>query len=79
MMGALAEFERSLISERTTAGMESAKRRGQHVGRPRKLTKAQIDHARKMIDSGQLTSAYMSKLYGVDHSTLYRALQRAEK
>ena len=35
MMGALAEFERSLISERTSAGMKAAKRRGRHVGRPR--------------------------------------------
>lgn len=36
IMGALAEFERSLISERTKAGMMAAKKRGVHVGRPRK-------------------------------------------
>ena len=35
IMGALAEFERSLISERTKAGMAAAKMRGVHVGRPR--------------------------------------------
>jgi DNA invertase Pin-like site-specific DNA recombinase len=36
IMGALAEFERSLIAERTRAGMAAAKARGRHVGRPRK-------------------------------------------
>lgn len=36
IMGALAEFERTLISERTRAGMEAARARGVHVGRPAK-------------------------------------------
>ncbi len=75
MMGALAEFERSLIAERTKAGMKAAKKGGKHLGRPRKLTSAQINHAREMIESGQLTKAYMADLYSVHPSTLYRALQ----
>ena len=37
IMAALAEYERSLISERTKAGMQAAKARGVHVGRPRKV------------------------------------------
>jgi len=36
IMGALAEFERSLISERTRAGMKAARARGIHLGRPPK-------------------------------------------
>jgi DNA invertase Pin-like site-specific DNA recombinase len=40
MTGALAEFERSLISERTRAGMVAARWRGRHVGRPPILTEA---------------------------------------
>jgi DNA invertase Pin-like site-specific DNA recombinase len=75
MMGAIAEFERSLIAERTRAGMKAAKKGGKHVGRPRKLTPAQIEHAREMIESGRLTKAYMADLYGMHPSTLYRALQ----
>ncbi len=39
MMGAFAEFERNLISERTKAGMAAAKARGVHIGRPKKQTK----------------------------------------
>lgn len=38
VMGALAEFERSLISERTKAGLAAARARGRHPGRPRKQT-----------------------------------------
>ena len=37
LLAVLAEFERELIRERTRAGMKAAKRRGRHVGRPRKL------------------------------------------
>ena len=36
IMGALAEFERTLIVERVNAGIAAAKKRGKHVGRPRK-------------------------------------------
>lgn len=78
MMGALAEFERSLIVERVNAGIAAAKRRGKHVGRPRKLTPEQVRHARETIDAGQQTAAGMAELLGVDHVTLWRAL-RAER
>lgn len=43
MLGALAEFERSLISERTKAGMAAARARGTCLGRPSKLSEGQID------------------------------------
>lgn len=45
MMAALAEFERSLISERTRAGMQAARRQGKHLGRRPSLTAAQVDDA----------------------------------
>lgn len=45
MMAALAEFERSLISERTRAGMAAARARGQTLGRPRALTPLQHEEA----------------------------------
>jgi DNA invertase Pin-like site-specific DNA recombinase len=43
MIGALAELERSLISERTRAGVKAAKNRGVKFGRKPKLTPQQID------------------------------------
>lgn len=48
IMGALAEFERDLIRERTLAGIEAARARGKKGGRKRKLTQQQIDLARRM-------------------------------
>ena len=52
MIGVLAELERSLISERTRAGVKAAQRRGVKFGRNVKLTPEQIEHARKLIDKG---------------------------
>ena len=74
-MGALAEFERSLIGERTKAGMQAAKRRGKAVGRPRKLTVHQLDHARALLTTGKETRAGVAELFGVDVATLRRALK----
>jgi len=74
IMGALAEFERSLIVERTKAGMDAARRRGKHVGRPPALTRQQIDHARRLIGREEETASSMAVLYGVSRSTLWRAL-----
>lgn len=74
MMGALAEFERGLIKERTKAGMAAAKRRGKHVGRPAKLTRQQVSHARELIASGKESRGAVAELFGVDVKTLRRAL-----
>jgi DNA invertase Pin-like site-specific DNA recombinase len=76
LMGALAEFERSLIAERVNAGIAAAKRRGNHVGRPPKLTPEQISHAREAIEGGLQTPAGMAAVFGVNHSTLWRALRK---
>jgi DNA invertase Pin-like site-specific DNA recombinase len=79
ILAALAEFERELIGERTKAGMASARRRGVHIGRPRKLTDQQLAHARELIGSGEKTRADVAALFDVDVATLRRALSQAEK
>ncbi|MGH8647068.1 MAG: recombinase family protein [Gammaproteobacteria bacterium] len=56
MVASFAHFERSLIAERTKAGMKAAKRRGKHIGRPRKLTDHQLSHARLLIGKEKKTS-----------------------
>ncbi len=76
MMGALVEFERGLIKERTRAGMKAAKRRGQHVGRPFKLTRQQVSHARDLIASGKESRGAMATILRVDVKTLRRALTK---
>ncbi len=76
MMGALAEFERSLISERTKAGLMAARKRGAIVGRPSKLTDAQIDFANKNIEMRHATITALAEQFGVAPLTLSRALKR---
>lgn len=77
VFAAFAEFERELIRERTAAGMQAARRRGIHVGRPRKLSAHQVAHARDLIASGQETQAGAAAVVGVDVTTLRRALKGA--
>ena len=77
LMGALAEFERSLIVERTRAGLDAAKARGARLGRPTALTDEQIEDARTLIASGKSVTAVARSL-NVGRSTLYRALIAAE-
>ena len=74
IMASLAEFERSLIGERTRAGMAAARARGSMVGRRRALTPAQLDHARLLIEKGESPSVVARSL-GCGRSTLYRALE----
>ncbi|MGD0109457.1 MAG: recombinase family protein [Rhodopila sp.] len=76
MIGVLAELERSLITERTQAGVKAAQRRGVKFGRKVKLTPDRLTHARKLIDQGR-TPTEAAKIVGVSRSTLYGALQRA--
>lgn len=77
LMGALAEFERSLIIERTQAGLQAARKRGARIGRPKALSGAQIKHARKLIDAGERPATIAQSLR-VNRSTLYRALKPHE-
>lgn len=73
MIGVLAELERSLISERTRAGVNSAHKRGVKFGRKPKLPPEQIEHAREQIDKGKRRED-VATLLNVNRTTLYRAL-----
>jgi len=74
VFGALAEFERELIRERTTAGLKAAKERGVKLGRPRALDDEQIAIARSLKASGNMTSAQIAEHLGISRPTLYRML-----
>jgi DNA invertase Pin-like site-specific DNA recombinase len=73
VFGAMAEFERSLIRERTAAGMAAAKARGAKIGRPSSLTDTAVDQARALVMAGHRVSE-VAKTLGVGRSTLYRVL-----
>ena len=74
IFGALAEFERSIIRERTIAGLDAARARGRIGGRPSKLGPNELAAAKAMLSGSGLTVAEISKQLGVTRSTLYRHL-----
>lgn len=78
IMGAIAEFERSLISDRTRAGMAAAKARGQHLGRERKIDDDDAAWAQRTIALGRMTPYEVARTLRVSMPTLYRALRRSE-
>lgn len=69
VMGAIAEFERDLIRERTRAGVKDAMRRGVKFGQDPKLSPAQIKAAQKMRDNRKPLREIADK-FGVSHSTI---------
>lgn len=75
IMGALADFERALIVERTPAVIASARKRDRCLGRPRVLTGAQLAKAAEEIATGHKTAASMAAVFGVNRSTLWRAMR----
>jgi DNA invertase Pin-like site-specific DNA recombinase len=74
LFGALAEFERELIRERTAAGLAAARARGRSGGRPRVMTPEKLAVARQIYDSRGHTLAAIGAVVGVSRSTLYRYL-----
>lgn len=75
VLAALAEFEASLISERTLDGLEAARTRGRKGGRRPKLTPGKLATARQLYDGKQHTMAQIAEIVGVSRATLYRHLE----
>ncbi len=79
LMGALAEFERDLIRERTNAGLASAKARGRIGGRPRKLkTNGKVALARQMFADQSHSIQEICAALGISRATLYRYVKETK-
>lgn len=76
MMAALAEFECSLISERTRAGMAAARSKGQPLGRRPSLTAQQCIEARHLRLEQGWTSCQLAQHYGVHPRTVMRQMAK---
>lgn len=74
IFGALAEFERDLIRERTQAGLAAARARGRVGGRPPKVTPEKLAVMQSMYDSNEHTVAAIAETVGVSRATVYRHL-----
>ncbi len=73
MLGAVAEFERTLIVERTTAGLAAARARGRNGGRPSVMDVAKLARARRLLGANA-TLADAAAAIGVSRVTLARHL-----
>src|SRR6266481_1274003 len=80
LMGALAEFERDLIRERTNAGLAAARARGRVGGRPRKLsTNGKVALALRLVEDSKHSIDDICSTLGISRSTLYRYVREAKK
>ena len=77
MFGALAEFERGLIRERTQAGLAAARRAGRTGGRPPKLMDDDIEAAKAMLANPDISVMKIAHRLGVSSATLYRYIPAA--
>ena len=73
VMGAFAEFERSIIKERQREGIEIAKRRGVYKGRKKSLTPEQVEQLKKRLKEGA-TKTFVAQEFGISRETLYQYL-----
>ncbi|MBZ0325038.1 MAG: recombinase family protein [Alphaproteobacteria bacterium] len=76
LMAALAEFERSLISERTRAGMNAARARGSSIGRPPALTPEQTEEMILAVREDGLPITALAKRYNVHPRTIHRLVTK---
>jgi DNA invertase Pin-like site-specific DNA recombinase len=72
MVGSFAEFERAMIRERTSAGIELARAEGRVGGRRKKLDAAKRREIAESVVTGRKSGADMARLYGISQPTVSR-------
>ena len=77
IFGALAEFEREIIRERTQAGLASARSRGKVGGRPKALTAKEVQMLRNMAADTSLTVSDICKTLSIGRTTFHRYVKEA--
>ena len=77
MLGAVAQFERDLILERTRAGLAVARKNGKRLGPPVKWDPSMARRARTLMDKGELSAEEVAATFKVSRRTLFRGLKAA--
>ncbi|MGI2729412.1 recombinase family protein [Bacillus cytotoxicus] len=78
VFGALAEFEREMIQERTQAGLSAARARGRVGGRPKVMDTTKVSMAKSLMKDPNYSTEDICNTLGVSRATLYRYLQKAK-
>jgi DNA invertase Pin-like site-specific DNA recombinase len=78
IFGAIAQFERELIRERTMAGLQSARARGRFGGRPRLLSAAKIKLLRSMHADPSNSVTHICEVLGIARATFYAYLKETQ-
>lgn len=78
MLGAVAQFERSLIRERSMAGQDAAYLRGARIGRPRAMSPEQETECVLLFRSGKWSMAALARRYDVHLSSIKRVMLRVD-
>ncbi len=79
IFGALAEFEREIIRERTTAGLDAARSRGKVGGRPKALSAKELQMLRNMAADKSLAVSDICRTLGIGRTTFYRYVKAGER
>jgi DNA invertase Pin-like site-specific DNA recombinase len=79
MLGAVAQFERDLILERTRAGLAAARARGKRLGPPVKWSPDMVARARDLMTKDGLNADDAAKVLSVSRRTLFRGLRAARE
>jgi DNA invertase Pin-like site-specific DNA recombinase len=79
IFGALSEFERNLIRERTRAGIEAARSRGRQGGRPKKLNKDKRQLAIDLYKGKKHSLRQICEMTGISKPTLYKYVREANQ
>ena len=78
IVASFAEFERSMLRERTLSGLEEARKQGRIGGRHHKLKSDQQQEMVSLVQSGQKTAAAAARLFNVHLVIVSRLLQRGK-
>ena len=79
VLGAVAQFERDLILERTTAGLAAARKRGKRLGPPVKWSPDMAARAQSLMTKDGLNADDAAKVLGVSRRTMFRGLKAARE
>lgn len=75
IFGALAEFERDIIRDRTNAGLQAARARGRKGGRPKSLTGKKVAMAQELYNNQNNSISEICKTLNISRATLYRSIK----